>query len=46
MINRDVEFNEGACDWKVGDGEKYNFLPVLDEGEKSYEDHQKQATTA
>jgi hypothetical protein len=46
MISRDVEFNEGACDWKVSDGEKYNFLPVLDEREKSYEDRKKQATTS
>jgi len=41
MINRDVEFNEeGAWDWKVNDGEKYDFLLILDEEEEIYEDHQ------
>jgi hypothetical protein len=44
VINRDVEFDEeGAC-WKVDDGEKYNFLPILNEKKKSYENHQEQAT--
>ena len=41
MISRDVEFNEeGAWNWKVDDGEKYDFLPILDEKEERYEDHQ------
>jgi hypothetical protein len=41
MISRDVEFNEeGAWNWKVNDGEKYDFLPILDEKEEIYEDHQ------
>jgi len=32
VINKDVEFNEkGAWDWKVDDGEKYDFLPIIDE---------------
>jgi len=30
MISRDVEFNEGAWNWKENDGEKHDFLPVLD----------------
>jgi hypothetical protein len=29
VISRDVEFHEeGAWDWKVNDGEKYDFLPI------------------
>jgi hypothetical protein len=45
VIGRDVEFNEeGTRDWKV-DGEKYNFLPVLNEEEKKYEDHQEPRVT-
>jgi hypothetical protein len=40
VICRDVEFNEdGVCDWKIDDGKKYDFLLILDEDEKSYEDH-------
>jgi hypothetical protein len=32
VINKDVEFNEkGDWDWKVDDGEKYDFLPIIDE---------------
>jgi hypothetical protein len=30
VISRDVEFNEGAWNWKENDGEKYDFLPILD----------------
>jgi len=45
MISRDFEFNEeGTWDWKV-DGEKYNFLPVLNEEEKRYKDHQEPIVT-
>jgi len=45
MISRDFEFiEEGTWDWKV-DGEKYNFLPVLNEEEKRYEDHQEPIVT-
>jgi hypothetical protein len=45
VINRDFEFNEEeAWDWKVNDGEKYNFLSILDKEKESYEDHQEQAT--
>ena len=40
VINRDVKFNEeGAWDWKVDDGWKYNFLPILEEKIERYEDH-------
>jgi hypothetical protein len=46
MINRDVEFNEeGAWDWKVDDGEKYDFLPILNEEDEIYEDHQESIVT-
>jgi hypothetical protein len=39
--NKDVKFDEeGAWDWKVSDGEKYNFLLILDEEEERYKDHQ------
>ena len=32
MISRDVEFNEDeAWDWTVNNGEKYDFLPFLNE---------------
>jgi hypothetical protein len=32
VIRRDIEFDEqGVWDWKVDDGEKYDFLLVLDE---------------
>ena len=45
VISRDVKFDEeGAWDWKVDDGEKYDFLPILDEGQERYEDHQEQVT--
>jgi hypothetical protein len=27
-------------DWKITDGEKYNFLPILDEEKERYENHQ------
>jgi hypothetical protein len=41
VISRDVEFNEErAWDWKVNDGEKYDFISILDEEEEIYEDHQ------
>ena len=41
VINKDVEFNEEEVwDWKVNDGKKYDFLPILDEEEERYEDHQ------
>jgi len=41
VINKDVEFNEeGAWDWKVNNVEKYDFLPILNEEEERYEDHQ------
>jgi hypothetical protein len=42
MVNsKDVKFDEeGAWDWKVSDGEKYNFLLILDEEEERYKDHQ------
>jgi hypothetical protein len=40
MISRDVEFNkEGAWDRKVNNGEKFDFLPILDEEEERYKDH-------
>ena len=43
VISRDVEFNEKeAQDWKVNDGQKYEFLPVLEE---RYEDHQEPIVT-
>jgi len=46
VISRDVEFNEeGAWDWKVDDGKKYDFLPILDEKEERYEDHQEPIVT-
>jgi len=46
MINRHVEFNEKrAWDWKVNDGEKYDFLPILNEEDERYEDHQKPIVT-
>jgi hypothetical protein len=32
VISRDVKFKEeGTWDWKVDDGWKYNFLPILEE---------------
>jgi hypothetical protein len=32
MISRDVKFNEDeAWDWTVNNGEKYDFLPFLNE---------------
>ena len=40
MINMHIEINEVACDYKVHDGEKYKFSPLLDEKEKIYEDYQ------
>jgi hypothetical protein len=44
VISRDVEFDkERAWDWEVDDGKKYKFLPVLNEKEESYKDHQEQA---
>jgi len=46
VISRDVEFNEeGAWDWKINDGEKYDFLLILDEKEERYEDHQEHIVT-
>jgi hypothetical protein len=40
VISRDVEFNgEGTWDYKINDGEKYNFLLNFDEEEKKYKDH-------
>jgi len=46
VISKDVEFNkEGAWDWKVNDGEKYDFIPILDEEEEIYEDHQEPIVT-
>jgi hypothetical protein len=40
MISRDVEFNEeGAWDQKVNNGEKFDFLPILDEEKERYKDH-------
>ena len=45
MISRYDKFDEdGAWDWKIDDGEKYYFLPVLDKGKERYEDHQEQTT--
>jgi hypothetical protein len=46
VLSIDVEFNEkGACDFKVNDGEKYDFLPILDEEEEKYKDHQEPIVT-
>jgi len=46
VISKDVEFNEEvAWDWKVNDGEKYDFLPILDEEEERYENHQEPIVT-
>jgi len=46
VINKDVEFNEeGAWDWKVNNVEKYDFLPILNEEEERYEDHQEPIVT-
>jgi hypothetical protein len=45
-ISRDVEFNEERVwDYKINDGEKYDFLLVLDEKEERYEDHQEPIVT-
>ena len=45
VISRDVKFDEEeAWDWKVDDGEKYDFLQVLDE-EGRYKDHQEPIVT-
>ena len=41
VISRDVKFNkEGAWDWEVNDGKKYDLLLIHDEEEERYEDHQ------
>jgi len=46
VISGEVEFNEeGAWDWKVNNGEKYDFLSIIDEEEERYEDHQKPIVT-
>jgi ssDNA-binding replication factor A large subunit len=46
VINKDVEFNEEEVwDWKVNYGKKYDFLPILDEEEERYEDHQEPIVT-
>jgi len=45
MISRVVQFDEeGAWNWKVDDGEKYDFLLVLDEKNERYEGYQKLVT--
>ena len=45
MISRNVKFDEERVwDSKVDDGEKYDFLPVLDEEDERYKDHQKLVT--
>jgi hypothetical protein len=46
MINRDVKFDEEwVWDWKVNDGENYDFLSVLNEENERYEDHQEPIAT-
>lgn len=45
VINRDVKFDqEGEYDFKVDDGEKYDFLLVLDEENERYKNHQNLVT--
>jgi len=46
VISRDIEFiEEGAWDWKVNNSKKYDFLSILNEDEKRYEDHQEHKVT-
>jgi hypothetical protein len=33
-----------AWDWKVHDGEKYAFLPLFDENDEKYKNHQELVT--
>jgi len=46
MNSRDVKFDEEwVWDWKVNDGENYDFLSVLNEENERYEDHQEPIAT-